>query len=236
VAPSRLRPIMVALIAAVAPVPAVSPALAQTVDTRTATVGVLDFSGVMMSNAGASVSLGKAVSSMLITELVGRPGITVIERQDLRKVLEEQRLALSGVVDESTAIEVGRILGAQYMIFGVATSWSGLRLDMRAVDVETSEILSVEKMQGEDDELLDMVVRIGDRFAETLSLPPLEDRPDFEPVPAMATIEFSRGLDFEDEGDVAEARAAFERALQLYPNHRGARRALERLNQEGGGS
>lgn len=208
---------------------------AQEVSGETATVGVLDFTGLMMAPSGTaidagSISLGKAVASMVITELMDRPGLTLIERQDLRKVIEEQRLALSGIVDEDTAIEVGRILGAQYMIIGTATSAGGtLRLDLRVVDVETSAIGRAQKLTGTPEELLEMVVRAADRFAEDLALPPLSERPEAQPVPVMATIEFSRGLDFEDRGEVEEARARFCRVLELHPTHRDARRGLERV-------
>jgi hypothetical protein len=59
---------------------------------------------------------------MLVTELIGRPGIRVIERAQMQDILTEQRLSLSGRVDESTALEVGKLLGAQYVIHGQVTS------------------------------------------------------------------------------------------------------------------
>ncbi len=229
------RRIALALIAATLWVPR-GALNAQTAD-ATATVGVLDFSGFMMEQTGGSAPLGKAVSSMLITELLNLDGLTVIERQDLRKVLEEQRLALSGVVDEGTAIEVGRILGAQYMIFGAAVSVAGeLRLDMRAVDVETSQILEAQKLQGGNEELLDMVTRAADRFGEEIGggrLTPLEERASHQTIPVQATIEFSRGLDLEDRGELQDAMARYCLALSLFENFRDARRAVERLEEQG---
>ena len=42
----------------------------------------------------------------------------VIERDQLEKVLKEQRLSLSGAIDESSAAEVGRILGLDAIIMG----------------------------------------------------------------------------------------------------------------------
>ena len=91
---------------------AASAAYAQTPDRDVPTVAVLDFTGLMLGSAGNSAPLGKAVSSMLITELIANPGLQVIERYQLQDLLMEQRLALSGRVDESTAVEIGKMLGA----------------------------------------------------------------------------------------------------------------------------
>lgn len=42
----------------------------------------------------------------------------VIEREQLQKVLKEQRLSLSGAVDENSAAEVGKVLGLDAIIMG----------------------------------------------------------------------------------------------------------------------
>ncbi|MFG1690815.1 CsgG/HfaB family protein [Gemmatimonadota bacterium] len=199
------------------------------------TVAVLDFTGLMIGQGGNSAPLGKAVSSMLITELSGRPGMQVIERFRLQDLLTEQRLSLSGRVDEDTAIEVGRLVGAQYIIHGQVTSIGDqTRMDMRAVDVETSEILEVLKASDQTTELLSLVVRMADLFAAKLELDPPSARPNIAPIPVQATIAFSRGVDFEDKGDIDQAKEQYRRALELHPEHRNAQQALDRL--EGGGS
>ena len=48
----------------------------------------------------------------------------VIEREQLQKVLKEQRLSLSGALDEGSAAEVGRLLGLDVIIMG-NVSYSG---------------------------------------------------------------------------------------------------------------
>ena len=198
------------------------------------TVGILDFTGFMLTDPASSESLGKAVSAMLITEMSGREGIRVIERQDLRRLLEEQALAVSGLVDDDTAIEIGKLLGAQYMVFGSATISGEMRLDMRAVDVETSEILEVQKLVGAPEELLDILVRASDRFTERLSLAPPSERAAMAEIPIRATIEFSRGVDYEDKGDIPQAIEHYSAALEIHPTHREAQRALDRLRNGGG--
>lgn len=194
------------------------------------TVAVMDFTGLMLGDAGNSVAIGKAMSAMLVTEFSGREGLRVLERQNLQDLLTEQRLALSGRVDESSAIEIGKLLGVQYIFVGAVVSMGNqLRVDIRATDVETSEVVSVLKKNDKPEQLLDVVVWIADEFSKKLNLTPPSGRPEVEPIPIRATIEFSRAVDFEDKGDTAKAMEHYQKALEVYPKHRDAQRALDRL-------
>jgi curli biogenesis system outer membrane secretion channel CsgG len=193
-------------------------------------VAVLDFSSFMMGEGGASVNLGKAISAMLVTEFSGREGLQVVERQQLNALLDEQDLGVSGRLNEEDAVEIGRLLGVQYVLLGQVTSIvDQLRMDIRAVDVETSEIVTVLKKSDRTSELFAVVVQLADDFSAELNLAPPSQRPEVEAIPVRATIEFSRALDFEDRGEVEEAIAHYEATLAIYANHRDARRALERL-------
>lgn len=192
------------------------------------TVAVLDFSSFMMGEGGASIQLGKAISAMLVTEFSNREGIRIIERQRLNELIREQDIAFSGRVEE--AIEVGKMLGMQYVLLGQVTSIvDNLRMDIRAVDVETSEIITVMKKSDKTTELFAVVVDLADDFGAALDLTPPSQRPEVEEIPVRATIEFSRAVDFEDRGETEQAIRHYQATLDLHPNHRDARRALDRL-------
>jgi TolB-like protein len=199
------------------------------------TVAVLDFTGLMVGEGANSAPLGKAVAAMLVTELSEREGIQVIERYNLQDLLMEQRLSLSGRVEEGTALEVGLMVGAQYTIYGQVTSiGDNTRMDVRIVDVETTEVMEVEKLSDQTSELLSMVVRIADMFTEELELDPPSTREEVAAIPVQATIAFSRGVDFEDKGEADRAIEQYRRALELHPGHRDAEKALHRLVGGGG--
>ncbi len=199
------------------------------------TVAVLDFTGLMIGEGANSAPLGKAVSAMLVTELSNRDGIRVIERYHLQDLLMEQRLSLSGRVEDETALEVGKMVGAQYTIYGQVTSiGETTRMDMRIVNVETTEVMQVEKLSDQTSELLSMVVRMADMFTDRLDLAPPESPEEVVAIPVQATIAFSRGVDFEDRGEKEKAMEQYRRALEIFPEHRDAKKALDRL-QAGGG-
>ena len=195
-----------------------------------ATMAVMDFNAFMMGEAGASVNLGKAISSMLVTEFSGREGIRIVERRQLMDLIQEQDLSLSGRVDDAIAIEVGKLLGVQYVLLGQAMSIvDNLWIDIRAVDVETSEVIAVMKKTAETIQLLNVVVELADELSEALSLSPLSARPAVEAIPVVATIALSRALTYEDDGDIQQAVEQYEAVLAIHPTHRDAQRALERL-------
>jgi curli biogenesis system outer membrane secretion channel CsgG len=62
----------------------------------------------------------------MITALLdkGAGQIRLFERKELEKVLGEQKLGSSGLVDESTAVQMGKLVGARYMITGKVTRFA----------------------------------------------------------------------------------------------------------------
>ncbi len=53
----------------------------------------------------------------------GDPFISVVDRDNMQRILDEQRLGMSGVVDESSAVSAGKLLGAQAVVMGTLISY-----------------------------------------------------------------------------------------------------------------
>ncbi|MGY8778366.1 MAG: CsgG/HfaB family protein [Longimicrobiales bacterium] len=221
----RIPPIVLpAAFAASLLIAAIAPVAAQDIPT----VGVMDFESFMMGEGGASVQLGKAVTAMLITEFSSREGIRIVERQRINDLIREMDLSYSGRVEE--AVEIGKLLGMQYVLLGAVTSIvDNLRMDIRAVDVETSEVLTAMKKSDTTNALFSVVVDLADDFGKALNLTAPSQRPEVEEIPVRATIEFSRAVTYEDEQDFEQAIEHYEATLEIYPTHRDAQLALERL-------
>ncbi|MEA3373227.1 MAG: CsgG/HfaB family protein [Campylobacterota bacterium] len=65
---------------------------------------------------------GKIESELASKRLDGKTYFTMISRNDIDKILQEQRLQNSGLLDESTSVEVGNLLGAQALISGTISN------------------------------------------------------------------------------------------------------------------
>jgi hypothetical protein len=65
---------------------------------------------------------GTQIATLAQSMIMQTGHFDVMERDKLRRVLEEQNLGMAGIVDASTAAEIGKLLGVQALIFGeVAT-------------------------------------------------------------------------------------------------------------------
>jgi len=79
-------------------------------------IAVVDFAGPQNS--------GKMAASLLTAGLLKAGFYKIFEREKIDQILEEHKLAMAGVVDESTARQVGKLLGVDGLIFGEVTAFS----------------------------------------------------------------------------------------------------------------
>lgn len=108
-------------------------------------------------------NLGRALSSMMISDLSVLEEITLVERERLNELIAELDLQQSGYVDPESAQEVGLILGAQYVVAGAfITAEPEMRLDTRIAKVETSEIVTTAEVTGQSESLFDLQQRLAD--------------------------------------------------------------------------
>ena len=64
--------------------------------------------------------LGKQIGEVLTVMLSGESGFRLVDRAVLAQTLQEQELNLSGVVDTSQAIKIGKLIGARILVVGKA--------------------------------------------------------------------------------------------------------------------
>jgi curli biogenesis system outer membrane secretion channel CsgG len=72
---------------------------------------------------GTNVDVGKGISDLLVQQLVTDGKYSVIERNALDKILNEQNFANSDRADPSTAAKIGKILGVDAVIMGSITQF-----------------------------------------------------------------------------------------------------------------
>ena len=67
--------------------------------------------------------VGWELAGMLSNELSATNAFKVLERDQIRAVLDEQNLAASGRVAPGTGAQIGKLTGAQYLIAGTVTAY-----------------------------------------------------------------------------------------------------------------
>lgn len=102
-------------------------------------IAVLEFTDLQ----GQVTNFGRYLSEELITRLYDSNKFKVVERQLLNKVIAEQKLSLTGVVDPASAKKLGSVLGVDAIVSGtIADRGDTLKINARLIDTETGEVFS----------------------------------------------------------------------------------------------
>lgn len=185
-------------------------------------------------------ALEVGIQQMLLTELAQNPNLRVVERSQLRSLLEEQDLVREGRVDPQTAARVGRLIGARYVVTGAFMDvYGAFRLDGRIVDVETGEILNTHEVRDRRENIYQLMVDLATRITQGVSLPPLEvamvEQRRARAIPAEAVTLFSRAQVYQDGGRNEQAIELYRQISQRFPQMTEAREALRQLTEGQGG-
>lgn len=221
---------------------AASSALAQE-DARP-TVAVLPFVNSAIGASNAELApLSKGIADLLINELAQNPGIRVVERENIQKLLDEQNLGRDGRVEAATAAQLGKLLGAKHMVTGsfITDRTGKMVLTLKSIDAETGRIEWSSTQNGKTEEFLDLVSRAGAAANAGLKLPAIpaavrqtsEVRSEQQrKVPFQAVMLYSRAISAQDSGNRAQAIELFSQAITAFPNFADAKAAKAKL--EGG--
>ena len=119
-------------------------------------LGVVKF---LSRTAEISEEQAAIIGDVFARMLTSSRTITVIERSELDAVASEHRLSTAGRLTDETALQVGKIAGCQYMLFGAVTNYhkesssvdlwmfgtqknfATATIDVRVVNVETTEVM-----------------------------------------------------------------------------------------------
>ena len=86
--------------------------------------------------------IGFAVSELMSHRFVADGTFTVVERGEIGRLLQEQRLQASGAVDNDAAVRLGMLAGAGVVLLGNVQKVGGeYQVNARLVSVETGEVL-----------------------------------------------------------------------------------------------
>jgi curli biogenesis system outer membrane secretion channel CsgG len=117
------------------------------------TVAVWDLENLNPADA-VGAEMGELLAVKIIETLKDSGAYTVVERERLILALEELNLGTSTLVDKSTRLKIGKIVGARLMVFGSFFVIAGtMRLDLRLVEVETGSVLKAAQKTASADAL-----------------------------------------------------------------------------------
>jgi|EP01012_Entosiphon_sulcatum_P068462 TolB-like protein len=204
------------------------------------TVAVLYFTNGAIGKTAEYAPLSKGLAEMLITEMAANTNIRVVERDRLQALLEEQNLGNSGRVEKETAAKIGKTLGALHMLMGsfVIDPKERMRLDVRAINTETSELEYATSITGKADNMLELLGQLGTKLNQGLKLPAVQSGfQEGVAVGAKGPNQFksmmllSRALEQQDRKNNVQAVALIKESLQANPENARAKTLLASLEK-----
>lgn len=218
------------IISVLATLALVSPTTAQNTDTRPG-VAVLPFELTDPTDPDLQESgMNFGLQQLLTAELGMSSDLRLIERREISAIMQEMELHGRGNVDASTAADIGRIVGARYMIGGTYFALGGgLEIILRVIDVETTEINpdAWTRISGEPSDARRLLSDAASELIDNLDLPALPQvevrREEAEQVPARALRLYSAAMRQLESGNRQEALRRVRLVLDDWPDFGDAR-------------
>ena len=111
-------------------------------------IAIVDFN-IIGEDPGVK-DMGSIVAEWLITSFVQSGRFEVVERSQLQKILEEQKLALAGFVAQDTAVKLGKVLGVKVIISGTLIKMGeAIEINSRLIDTQDGSIIKAEKRKAD---------------------------------------------------------------------------------------
>ncbi|MEM9665527.1 MAG: CsgG/HfaB family protein [Bacteroidota bacterium] len=202
------------------------------------TLAIADFTNAALVDNESYEPMRQGIANLMINQLGGSTDLKLVERERLQWLLEEQNLQRSANVDQRTAVEMGKLLGATYVLFGTyyVQNKGGLfrkrrvmNISMRLVDVSTSEILMTEEVQGKPGDIFDMARSLGLSVAQGINVTLSDDGLAENTNSLDAMMSYNEGIALLETGDYRAAHEKFLEALEYDPTYTQAKVKAESL-------
>ncbi|MDA3850035.1 MAG: hypothetical protein PF447_02055, partial [Spirochaetaceae bacterium] len=163
-------------------------------------------------------ALALAVREMILADLSSMDFLILVEREELERILEEQRLGLSGLLDQETASEAGELLGARYLLTGsLIFTGQAVSLNLKISDTQSGRVeSSISKTAHleqsfilQEEVLEELILRWGLELSqEDRRRLSLRDNPSLQGL-----IHLGNALDAQNKGDYQKALTYLQAAV-----------------------
>lgn len=114
-------------------------------DFKKTKIAVLDFE--QRGDAFKTQDMGGIVAEWFTTAMVKDGRFQVVERALLKKIVQEQKLGMSGLIDQDSTAQLGKILGVKTIISGsVLLFQDHVEVNARIINVNTGSIVAAENL------------------------------------------------------------------------------------------
>ncbi len=169
-------------------------------------------------------------------------GVRLVERQVLEKILSEQNLTEAGLVDDSTAVAIGKLAGANVLLTGSFLELdSQLSIQVRTMNAATGTIIGTARVADEASHFGELIEQLTKQVTAgmTAEISAASDATGNETRNVRrnhgtleSAMHIAAAAKFRREGNLQKAKEAFENAILLEPENPDFHLHLILLQQE----
>jgi len=172
----------------------------------------------------------KGLCSMMIDQLKRHSKLDLVERVRIQEIFDELKLSRRSEFDQATVANIGRLVGAEYLVLGsFFEAFGTFRIDARIVEVETGSLVATAGVSGTAEQFDSLLGRLAGQLRDDSPWPrePIGggDSPEHK-LPAKAVRRYGEALDAIDQGDRSKAASIINEVLATYPEFVLARAVL----------
>ncbi len=185
------------------------------------TIAVADFDASKLPPDIAPIARGLAEFTSIDLSKVKQ--LRVVDRLKLDVIQQELALSASGLVDPNTAPRVGKLLGSSHLVTATVLGMGDdqIRLDGVVVNTKDKTTDRTETTEGQLQKVFALQKSFVFKVIDDLGIKLTQaERDSIEAVPTesfLAFLAYSRGLEYQAQGNLGEAEAAFNQAQQADP-------------------
>lgn len=204
--------------------------------TNSPTIAILDFSNNSLVDKEKHASLSQGLAEIMITELSKIQNLKLVERQKINALIQEMQLSQSGIISEAAGLQVGKLLGAHFLVFGsyMISFNNQIRVDLRIVEVETGVTVKAEEVTDKLPRLFEIIKKLNEKITKDLSirLTSEEKKALMNSATSLESItHFSTGLQLEEANKIAAAKKIYQQILVKNPDFEPAKKRLRELSE-----
>jgi len=200
------------------------------------TVAVLDFKDNSPMASEDMKPMQQGLANVMITTLSQIQGVKIVERSQLNSIFEEMSLGQSGMLDESSAQQVGNLLGAHYLVLGSFMKGfkNDIRIDCRIVRTETGITLKAEEVSGSLKDIIKLMSKLGEKVVKGLDIKMNSKEKDAIKMldgkcSHEVVMEYFKALDLIEEKQYRKAVAMLADVINKCPEFKRAKIARQKM-------
>ena len=186
-------------------------------------VAVVEFDNGSFQDADKFKNVGIGVAAMLRYDLESSGAVYSPSREHFNYLLDELKLSQTELADKDQKLQVGKVIGAQNFIFGTFFNMPGnkFRIDARVIETETTLPKKQFTIEGKASDIGKLTVDLTKQILSYFSVEAEAIKKAGANIPNVnlaALNEYSRGVAYEEKGQMDLAKKAFAEATRISPS------------------